>query len=107
MDETPEKTASTAAKQEGVVAPCSIAPPRPGKFISLQMARVIAMDWHGGQWSALYALGSSGSLAKAQVAKCLAEVTACLKTEGISHWQAQRLRLLQAFISISYCGNDP
>ncbi|NVM66856.1 hypothetical protein FHW88_005174 [Mucilaginibacter sp. SG538B] len=104
MEETKEMTTTrTTAKREAAEVPCGNA--RTGKVTSLHMARRIAMDWHGGQWSALYALGSSGLLPEGQRNKCLVEVTNCLKGEVLSLCQARQLRLLQTFIVIRYGGD--
>ena len=105
MEETKEMTATrTTVKREAAEALCGNAPT--GKVISLHMARGIAMDWHGGQWNASYALGSGGLLPEGQRNKCIVEVTNCLKAEGVSLCQAWQLQLLQTFIVIRYGGED-
>lgn len=45
--------------------------------------RATAQDWHGGQWSAFYALASTGTITRGLAA----EAAACLKCEG-SHLES-------------------
>jgi len=72
------------------------------KTISLKTAKEIAADWHGGQWSALYAFASSGKADAAQAPLCLAELEENLGNKNILPGQAKRLKRLKRFITVSF-----
>jgi hypothetical protein len=59
------------------------------RTITLETARTIAADWHGGQWSALYGFASSGKLDAAQVPLCLDEIEENLENENTLPGQAK------------------
>lgn len=46
-------------------------------------ARHIAQDWHGGQWSALYAFASSGHL---DADEALSEARACMEIDDADEY---------------------
>ncbi|OKS88731.1 hypothetical protein [Mucilaginibacter polytrichastri] len=68
------------------------------KTIKLNTAKIIAADWHSGQWTALYAFASSGEVAAAQEPLCLAEIEENLNNSHTSPKQVQRLQKLKAYI---------
>ncbi|PAW95066.1 hypothetical protein CKK33_16820 [Mucilaginibacter sp. MD40] len=67
------------------------------RTITLKTAKAIAADWHGGQWSALYAFASGGLLNTAQEPLCLAEVLENLNENGVSKRQTKRLQMLKTY----------
>jgi hypothetical protein len=73
------------------------------RTITLKTAKIIAADWHGGQWSALYAFASSGLFNSAQEPLCLTEVKNSLNDNGISPVQAKRLQRLKAYFEYKTC----
>ncbi len=72
------------------------------KIITLKTARSIAADWHGGQWSALYAFASSGTMDAAQEPRCLMEVEENLSNKNTSPEQCKRLEQLKRFITLRF-----
>jgi hypothetical protein len=72
------------------------------KNITLQTAKTIAADWHGGQWSALYAFASSGEITAAQEPLCLAEIEENLNNNSTGAEQVKRLQLLKLFLKSHY-----
>jgi len=69
------------------------------RTITLKTARAIAADWHGGQWSALYAFASSGVLNAAQEPQCLTEVEYELSSPDLSDKQRMCLEKLKQFVT--------
>jgi hypothetical protein len=67
------------------------------RTITTKTAQAIAADWHGGQWTALYAFASSGQLQAAQEPLCLAEIAENLSNSPISPVQFKRLQSLKRF----------
>lgn len=67
------------------------------KTITLDTAKAIAADWHGGQWTALYAFASSG-IADARAGDHVAEIEAAFNRPGISRRDTLRLEKLKRFI---------
>jgi hypothetical protein len=72
------------------------------RTIKLATARTIAADWHGGQWSALYAFASSGKLEAAQAPLCLTEIAENLGNKTILPGQAEKLEKLKRSISVRF-----
>jgi len=68
------------------------------KTITLKTAQTIAADWHGGQWSALYAFASSGKLNSAQEPLCLAEIEDNRNNSNSAVKQLRQLQKLKVFI---------
>lgn len=68
------------------------------RTITLKTAQAIAADWHGGQWSALYAFASSGEITAAQEPLCLAEIEDNLNNNSTGAEQVERLRQLKLFL---------
>jgi hypothetical protein len=71
------------------------------KTITLQTARNIAADWHGGQLTMLYAFASSGIFDASQVPLCLEEIEENLNTVTKNRGQAKRLNQLKTYIKKS------
>ncbi|QEM07895.1 hypothetical protein DIU31_031950 [Mucilaginibacter rubeus] len=69
------------------------------RTITLKTAKAIAADWHGGQWSALYAFASGGVLNGAQEPRCLSEITNELNNTNLAAKQRRRLERLKEFIN--------
>lgn len=67
------------------------------KTITLKTAMAIAADWHGGQWSALYAFASGGLLIPGQELLCLTEIESDLNSAAISRSQVKRLQTLKTY----------
>ena len=68
------------------------------RTITLKTARAIAAEWHGGQWSALYAFASGGVLNTAQKPHCLTEIINELNSTGLSAKERRHLESLKEFI---------
>lgn len=69
------------------------------KTISLKTAKAIAADWHGGQWTALYAFASSRKAVAAQAPLCLTEIEQNIGNECTAPKQIVRLKSLKKFFS--------
>jgi hypothetical protein len=67
--------------------------------ISLETVMLIAVDWHSGQWSALYAFGSSGILLPKSVGRTLREINENLQSADLRKSQLKRLQQLEKFIA--------
>lgn len=68
-------------------------------MITLKTAKAIAAEWHGGQWSALYAFASSGVINAAQEPHCLSEIENELNSTELVAGQRRRLERLKEFIN--------
>jgi len=67
------------------------------RTIILKSAQAIAADWHGGQWSALYAFSSRGLSMPEQELHCIAEIEGELSGARIRRSQAKRLQQLKKY----------
>jgi hypothetical protein len=66
--------------------------------ISLETAKLIAMEWHSGLCSALFAFGSSGVLLPESVGRTLLEINKNLQSANLPKSQLRRLQQLRNFI---------
>jgi hypothetical protein len=72
------------------------------KMINDGQARRIAMEWHGGQWTALYSFGSSGAIVDLEALR--REITAELVTLPVG---IERRELLALDKYVRTAGNRP
>jgi hypothetical protein len=70
------------------------------KTISLKTAKDIAVDWHGGQWSALYSFASSGIVKGGDINKYLTEIEDNINNADIKKPELERLEKLKNFLII-------
>jgi hypothetical protein len=68
--------------------------------ITLKTAIVIARDWHGGQWSALYSFASSAVIRNENINIYLSEIEDNISSKGIKKTEIQRLEKLKRFFII-------
>jgi len=68
--------------------------------ISLKTAIVIARDWHGGQWSALYSFASSAVIRNDNINIYLSEIENNISIKDIKKTEIERLEKLKRFFII-------
>jgi hypothetical protein len=68
--------------------------------ISIKNAMVIARDWHGGQWSALYAFASSAIIRNDNINIYLSEIEDNISHKDLKNTERNRLEKLKRFFII-------